>query len=217
MLLLKQLTRDRVSIVEHTTRLKNRLHALEHSHNPSKQVLKRLKAQIRLYDRQRKEVELQIEEAIETDELLQERIEKISQVKGLGIVTIATVVAETDGFNLFTSKSQLVSYCGYDVVQEESGTSVKKKGRISKKGNKYIRRALYFPSVTTIQYEKNFTQLYERVYERTGMKMKGLVAVQRKLLILIYTLFKKNENYNSEHTLEAAPIEMQNADSAPIL
>jgi hypothetical protein len=78
----------------------------------------------------------------------------------------------------------------------ESGSSIKGKTRISKKGNKYIRRALHFPALVIIRYDPNFKQLYDRVYDRTKIKMKGLVAVQRKLLLLIYTLFKNNKAYD---------------------
>ena len=41
-----------------------------------------------------------------------------------------------------------------------------------------------------------FHALHERVLERTSIKMKGYVAVQRKLLVLMYTLWKKNELFN---------------------
>ncbi len=55
------------------------------------------------------------------------------------------------------------------------------------------------PSISVVRFEEEFRNLYERVYERSGLKMKGLVAVQRKLLLLIYTLFKKNERYDPEY------------------
>ena len=65
-----------------------------------------------------------------------------------------------------------------------------------KKGNSHIRRALYFPAICMVKHEPAFTQLYERVLESSGIKMKGYVAVQRKALVLIYTLFKNNEAYD---------------------
>ena len=43
--------------------------------------------------------------------------------------------------------------------------------------------------------QRPFVGLYERVFERTKIKMKGYVAVQRKLLTLIYALWKKDEKY----------------------
>ena len=53
--------------------------------------------------------------------------------------------------------------------------------------------------------------LYERIFDRTAVKMKGYVAVQRKLLVLIYILWKKNEAYNYkllEQPIEAALTEL---------
>ncbi len=202
--ILKQLTRDRVNLLNQKTALSNRLHALNYSYLPHKQVIKRLKQQIRLIQKQLKEVEKQIQQLINTDSIIKERIDKICQLKGLGLVTVATIIAETGGFVLFTSRAQLISYAGYDVVQKESGSSVKGKTRISKKGNKHIRRALHFPAMTAIKYDPGLKHLYDRVFDRSKIKMKALVAVQRKLLLLIYTLFKKNQAYDIDYEKDSS-------------
>jgi hypothetical protein len=46
-----------------------------------------------------------------------------------------------------------------------------------------------------VKYPEEFRSLYEGVFDRTKVKMKEYVAVQRKLLVLIYTLYKKNMPY----------------------
>jgi transposase len=38
------------------------------------------------------------------------------------MLTAATILAETNGFELFKNYKQLVSYAGFDVVERESGT-----------------------------------------------------------------------------------------------
>ncbi|MNE63011.1 hypothetical protein D3C80_1583350 [compost metagenome] len=43
-----------------------------------------------------------------------------------------------------------------------------------------------------------FTDLYERIMQHQPSKMKAYVAVQKKLLILLYTLWKKNEPYKKD-------------------
>lgn len=45
---------------------------------------------------------------------------------------------------------------------------------------------------------KPFTELYERVYEKNRIKMKAYTAVQRKLLVIIYTLWKKDEEFDGD-------------------
>jgi len=107
-----------------------------------------------------------------------------------------------NGFILFKNRNQVVSFVGYDVVEKQSGTSIQSKRRISKKGNSYIRRALHFPAMTAVKHNTQYRQLYDRIFDRTKIKMKGYVAVQRKLLLLIYTLFKYGVAYNENHYLE---------------
>jgi len=199
MRLLKQLTRDRQTLVTEKAALSNKLHALNASFGPNKKVIKRLQQRLKLLKKQIKEVEKEIEQTIQTDQVLKEKVDNICKVKGLGIITVAAIIAETNGFVLFTSRSQLISYAGYDVVEKESGTSVKGRTRISKKGNKHIRRALHFPALVVVKHEPVFKQLYERIFEKSPIKMKGYVAVQRKLLILIYTLFKNDTVYDPNY------------------
>ena len=117
----------------------------------------------------------------------------------MSILTIATVISETNGFYLFKNQRQLVSYCGYDVVENQSGKR-KGKTRISKKGNSHIRRVLHMPAFNVVRYRQaGFKELYERIYAGSNQKMKAYTAVQRKLLILIYTLWKKNEEFNEAY------------------
>lgn len=194
---LKRLCRERVMLLEEKTMISNRLHAEQNCQSPDSSIIKRAKGRLKLLKKQVAEVEKQLEELTHKDELLFERVEKICQLKGLGFITVISVIAETNGFAMFTSRGQLTSFAGYDVVERQSGTSVLGKTKISKKGNRYIRRALHLPSLSVIRYNDEFKNLYLRIYDRTKIKMKGIVAVQRKLLLLIFTLFKKNQAYDS--------------------
>lgn len=127
-----------------------------------------------------------------------EKVNHIKSIKGVGIITIATILAETNGFALFKSLSQLVSYAGYDIEENQSGNR-NGKTRISKKGNSRIRRVLHMPAFNVIRYETGaFKPFFERILAKHNQKMKAYVAVQRKLLILIYTLWKKNEVYQPD-------------------
>jgi len=102
-----------------------------------------------------------------------------------------------------------VSYAGLDVIKKESGTSIRGRSHISKKGNPHLRQCLHFPAFTAVKYNKPLKNLHERIVERQAIKMKGYVAVQRKLLMLMYTLWNKNESYKClEQPVEAALIEL---------
>ena len=97
------------------------------------------------------------------------------------------------------NKKQLVSYAGFDVREKQSGTSINGKARISKRGNKYIRKAMYFPSWAAISNDERFQMIYSRHVEKHGIKMKAGVVIQRKLLEMIYTVYKTGKAYDKEY------------------
>lgn len=196
---LKNLSRHRETLQKISTEAGNRLHAEQHSAAPSKLVVEQLSQQLKVFDRQVKKVAKAMEELLGQQNGLGGKIQKIaSSIKGIGVDTVATIVAETHAFEAFTSQAQLVKYAGYDVVENQSGNR-KGKTRISKMGNSHLRRAMHFPALNVVRYEVGaFPNLYQRVFERTKIKMKGYVAVQRKLLCLIYTLWKKDEAFDPD-------------------
>lgn len=193
---LKQLTRERESVIYERTATKNQIHAEEHSAFPIQSSLKRMKKRIQLMDKQVEEIEQDIVAIVESHPALNEKIKKICTIKGVGFITAITVVAEANGFNLIRNSKQLVNYAGYDVVEKQSGTSVRGKSRISGKGNKHIRKAMHFPALTSVMHDAHHKALYTRLESKHGIKMKAYTAVQRKLLVLIYALWKKDECYD---------------------
>ena len=195
---LRSLTRQNESLNKQKSIYANQLHAIEHSGYVNKTVVKQIKQFVNLIDKQLTEVAREIEKTINQDIDIRDKVKKICKVKGLGILTVATVIAETNGFILFKNQRQLVSYAGYDVIENTSGNHIGKT-KISKKGNSHIRRILHMPAFSVVKYEPHYKGLYERVFDRTRIKMKGYVAVQKKLLVLIYTLWKKNEEYDPNY------------------
>lgn len=210
---LRKLTRERTRLVEVQSKLKNFLEAEKRSGEPNYATIKRLEEHIEYVSAQIKEVEQEIEAMLKQDEDLRKRLGYVKTIPGVGIITFAVIVSETQGFDNFRNMKQLYSYAGYDVQQVESG-KYKGRSRISKKGNKYIRRALYMPAMTAIRCSETFKRFYERIKARKGSSMMALTAVQRKLLGLIYTLYRKQvqfvENYEMQKTSDYAPELLQN-------
>ncbi|MFA7157345.1 MAG: IS110 family transposase, partial [Bacilli bacterium] len=192
---LRSLTRHNEDLQQEKTVAGNRLEAQTYSSHPNKSVCKHLNSMIKLIDKQIVQTKSEINTLIDNDVILKEKFEKVETIKGVGRITVATVIAETNGFTLFNNMRQLTSFAGYDIVEKQSGNT-SGKTRISKRGNSHIRRALHMPSFSAVRHDsKNIGVFYNRIYENTGYKMKGYTAVQRKLLCLIYTLWNKNEPY----------------------
>lgn len=196
---LRDLCREMLSLKKERSRAKCQLHAMEYSHEKTVSVLKIKKNQIEFYENSIQEIEFEIKRIVDADIDLKARIEKIATVKGLGLITIVIVLCETNGFELFNSIRQVVSYSGLDIQMKESG-NFNGKTRISKKGNARIRQCLFMPALTATMHNEKIKALYERINERNpDIKKKGVVAGMRKLLILIFVLWKKNEEYDPQY------------------
>ena len=192
---LRNLTRYYVQLQEQKTAINNIKHSKEESFKVQSFILQSNKKLITQIDKQITQCKLKIEQLIANSQELKRKVDIILSIKGVGIITVATIIAETLGFVQVRNIKQLVSYAGYDVVQRESGTSVKGRTRISKKGNRYIRNALYFPAMVACRYNPNLKEVYRRINQNKPSKMIGQVAIQRKLLVLIYTLWKNETEF----------------------
>jgi transposase len=213
---LRQYTRQNQNLQEQKTVFNNQLHALEHAMFKNKKMIKQQHDTIKLFDKQLKELKELIKNLINSDEVIKQKVSNVCKIKGIGTLTAATILAETNGFELFKNYKQLVSYAGFDVVERESGTSTGKT-KISKKGNGHIRRALFMPAFSAVRYnEKSAVDLYNRTFEKHGIKMKSYVAVQKKLLVLIYHIWKKNEEYDPNYQKNNPEINSEAIQDTPL-
>lgn len=196
---IRQLTRERDQLIAQRTVLKNQLHAEKAEAYPNRKTLQRTEAHIKFVDSQVKEIMREISEFINQDQEVKKLVMLIGSVPGIGLLTAAIILSETNGFDLIRNKKQLTSYVGLDVKEKESGTSVKSKPKISKKGNRNIRKAMHFPALTAIRHDERFKAIYARMVQKHGLKMKAAVAIQRKLLELTYTIYKTKNQYDPNY------------------
>jgi transposase len=196
---LQQLTRERDQIVQERSTVKNQIHAENVEAEPNKKSLERMTIRIKFLNSQEKEIKDDIETILKENPNLQKVIAKITSIPGVGTLTAVIVLAETNGFELIRNKSQLASYAGLDVKEKQSGTSVKGKPRISKKGNRNLRKSMHLPALSAVKWDDNFKSIYARLVSKHGIKMKALVAIQRKILELIYILFKNETMYDKDY------------------
>ena len=203
---LRQLTRERDQLVQTRTTIKNHLHAEQAGADPNKSSLSRIKKQIALLDKQEREIIEEMRSLLKQDEQVKQSVKLICSLPGVGFLTAAIVLAETNGFELIRNKRQLTSYAGLDVKEKLSGTSVKGKPSLSKKGNKYLRKAMHFPALAAIRHDERFKAIFIRLVARQGVKMKAVAAIQRKLLEMIYTLYKNNTAYNKDYLSSNQPL-----------
>lgn len=201
---LKGLSRQRQAFIKQKVALSNQLHADERRAKPVASNLKRGRKMIKMYLKEIAVIEKEMKQLLKQDEVLKVNINRLCTIPGVAFVTAATFLAETDGLVLFKSQSQLISYCGYDVKRKDSGTSIHGQTSISKSGNSHIRGSLYMPSMSAMQLEGPLRDCYFRVVDRTGHGKMGLVAVQRKMLNIMFACHKKEENFDPAYHVSRA-------------
>lgn len=198
--------------------MKNQLHAREHSYGCPSTTLKRLKRQIALVETQALEIEAEIRLLAMSDSHFYDRIQKVCTLPGVSFITVICILAETHAFALIRNGKQLASYAGLDVQHNQSGQK-QGKSRISKKGNKFIRHALYMPSLCSSRFNPTMKEFYNNLCERKPAKKIGVTAVSRKLLILIYTLWKNETEFdpNFEENKKQTGLRLSTQDEHKVL
>ena len=191
---LRDLCREYHCLKANCTQIKNQLHALKVSFKPHRESFKRKTLLLKFLQRQIVLIQKELRALVKTEPDLAQRLKNIKTAKGLGDMTILTVLSETRCFELVSNQKQLTSYAGLDIVFNDSGL---KKGRtsISKKGNTFIRKALFMPALSACRANPQMKQLYQRLVSKGKNKKLAIIAVARKLLLLIYTLWKSNSPY----------------------
>jgi transposase len=194
---LKGLSRERSSLLKDKGTENNRQGAISSSAYSNAKAVKRHKNRLKLLNAQIAIIEQEMQELISENEELEKKIGFLTSIPGISFKSAATVVGETLGFESIVNAKQLASYAGYDIVLRESG-NFKGKTRISKRGNSHIRAALHMPSMTCVRCNPTLKQFYDRLKPKKAKPIVALIAVQRKLLILMYTLWKNEEVYDAK-------------------
>ena len=58
---------------------------------------------------------------------------------------------------------------------------------------------MHLPGLTAIRHDERFKNIFIRLVSKHGIKMKAAVAVQRKLLEMIFTLATKKMKYDKNY------------------
>lgn len=93
--------------------------------------------------------------------------EKLLSIAGVGSKTALLIIGFFGDFADFENSKQVSSFIGINPSPRESGSSLRGRGRISKQGNKFIRKHLFMTSLSAMQFNKSCRELYER------LKLKG--------------------------------------------
>ena len=163
--------------------------ATEEVRRSIEQVMSHLNDQI-------KQIEQQIRKDIDDDPTLKHQRELLDSIPGLGDKTIPVFLSHYGGELRFEKSRQAVAFAGLDTKLHESGSSVRGKPKLSKKGHSAIRGALYMPAVVAMTRTTWGKAFSSRLLAAGKPKMVILGAIMRKIVMIAYGVLKSGMPFN---------------------
>lgn len=125
----------------------------------------------------------------------------LKTIKGLGVVTIAKLLAELAPIDQYESAQEVAADVGVTPRHHQSGTSVKRRPHMCKIGKAHLRAALYLPAITAMTHNAELKAFAARLAAR-GTASKAIIgAVMRKLLHIVYGVLKHQTPYDPTKVL----------------
>jgi len=125
---------------------------------------------------------------------LQERIERLKSIRGVGEVTALTWALEVGSPDRFSSVRKAVSYCGLCSGQAESAGKTKR-GPLSKQRNRHLQTVLIEAAKLAPIWNPQLAQVHATAIERGANRNRATLAVARKLLVYLLAVDKSGKPF----------------------
>jgi transposase len=190
------------SIVRHVENLsvqsaqnQNRLHAARGSTSTPSCVVRDLKRSVASIEHRICTLRREAMTLVRLDDVLRKRFELLVSIPGIAQVSAMQLLAELSTLPSNLTVREWVAHSGLDPTHETSGSSVRKASRISRAGNRHLRRALYMPALVASRCDPHAKAFFDSLLARNKARLQALIAVARKLLHAIYGIFRSGLKY----------------------
>lgn len=173
---------------------KNRLEALSHKANTMIEIEKIYKDINNHINQQIKQIEKKVR-ILSKDENLEE-YQNLLSIPGIGERIAAAVIGHFGTLDDFTTVKQVVSFIGTNPSPRTSGSSVRGRGSISRKGSRYLRKLFYMAALSASKYNSDCIRLYQRMLDKGKDKKVALIAVANKLIRQVFAIVKYKRGYD---------------------
>lgn len=150
-----------------------------------KEIRKSIATVLKALEKQVKTIDGQIEKAVRADEANTRKIEILESVKGVGKVTISTMIAELPELGTL-NRQEVAKLVGVAPINKDSGQSIGK--RKTSGGRAGVRRTLYMATLVAARFNPRIKAFYQRLLAKGKLKKVALTAAMRKLLTILNTL-----------------------------
>lgn len=171
----------------------NRLEKASHQ-DAATTVLAAIRRQCRNLTRECARVQQSIDALIQRDPGLRRNQQLMSSITGIGAKTSQRLLPLVNP-ERFESARQLAAYLGLTPCHRSSGTSLHAAGRLSGRGNPFLRAKLYMPAVTAKRHNPELRAFYQRLRAKGKTEKQAITAVMRKLVHTCYGVVKHQTPY----------------------
>jgi len=117
----------------------------------------------------------------------------LTRIRGIGVITVARIIAHTGGIERFSNRDAYVRYTGIAPLARSSGKSsffVK-----ANRGNRKLNSVFYFATLCRIMHDPCVKELYRKKIASGKTKKEAITYLMRKTAILAYGMLKSGEEY----------------------
>jgi transposase len=183
---LQALVRRRQDLVGALQAERNRLHA-----NPSKIITASLQRHIKQLDKEVAAINQAIELHLLAHAQVQQDERLLRSIDGIGRMTAVTILSEVPAISAFARGRDVAAFAGLTPCLMQSGTSVRRRGRMSKEGSALLRKMLYMAALQAIKRPNNaFHKVYQAFVARVKAKMCAIGAIMHKLIRVAFGVLK---------------------------
>lgn len=127
---------------------------------------------------------------------LQHSVRLLCTIPGIGRVVAMTILAEVPALSAFTRARDLAAFAGLTPSIVTSGTSVRKRGRLTKEGSALLRKMLYMAALQAVKRPSNALHCcYQHFIERGKSKMCAIGALMHKLIRIAFGVLKHDQPF----------------------
>jgi len=194
-------TRDR--LVRQKASLTCAIKEYRHIGIPEKDIIVQTQLQlIKNFEKQIDKLMAEIQAILE-QEPLKQNFHLLQSIKGVGKILALTVIIKTHNFTRFVNARKFACFCGTAPFPYDSGTSIKKKTRVSHLADKQMKTLLNLSAKSAIQYDKELREYYLKRTENGKSKMSTINVVQNKIIYRMFAVIRRQTPF-SENYLQTA-------------
>jgi transposase len=156
-----------------------------------KELLKLSRSGFEMFD----SIQKKLVGALRKNILIQERVQRLMSIAGVGEVTALTWVLEVGEPARFSSARHAISYCGLCSAQHESAGK-EQRGPISKQRNKHLQTTLIEAAKLAPHWNEQLAALHEKELAR-GNRNRATLAVARKLVEYMLAVDRRESDFET--------------------